>query len=142
MTLPPGTMTLEAVKGLEYQPARQEVEIRAGKVSRVSLVLSPMVDMAARGWYGGSTHVHMNYGGNLRNTLENLMFLARAEDQEVVCELIANKDNRILDWDAFVPNRVEHPVSEFRSRPGGDRGRGVPSPPFTATFRCWDFETI
>ena len=111
MTLPPGTMTLEAVKGLEYQPARQEVEIRAGEVSRVSLVLSPMVDMAARGWYGGSTHVHMNYGGNLRNTLENLMFLARAEDQEVVCELIANKDNRILDWDAFVPNRIEHPVS-------------------------------
>ena len=111
MTLPPGKMTLEAVKGLEYRPARQEVEIRAGEVSRVSLVLSPMVDMAARGWYGGSTHVHMNYGGNLRNTLENLMFLARAEDQDVVCELIANKDNRILDWDAFVPNRMEHPVS-------------------------------
>ena len=111
MTLPPGKMTLEAVKGLEYLPARQEVEIRAGEVSRVSLVLSPLVDMAARGWYGGSTHVHMNYGGNLRNTLENLMFLARAEDQDVVCELIANKDNRILDWDAFVPNHIEHPVS-------------------------------
>ena len=111
MTLPPGKMTLEAVKGLEYRPARQEVEIRAGQVSRVSLVLSPMVDMAARGWYSGSTHVHMNYGGNLRNTLQNLMFLARAEDQDVVCELIANKDNRILDWDAFVPNSIEHPVS-------------------------------
>jgi len=104
-------MTLEAVKGLEYRPARQEVEIRAGEVSRVSLVLSPMVDMAAKGWYSGSTHVHMNYGGNLRNTLENLMFLATAEDQDVVCELIANKDNRILDWDAFVPNSIEHPVS-------------------------------
>ena len=111
MTLPPGKMTLEAVKGLEYRPARQEVEIRGGEVSRVSLMLSPMVDMAAKGWYSGSTHVHMNYGGNLRNTLENLMFLARAEDQDVVCELIANKDNRILDWDAFVPNRIEHPVS-------------------------------
>ena len=128
MTLPPGKMTLEAVKGLEYRPARQEVEIRAGEVSRVSLVLSPMVDMAAKGWYSGSTHVHMNYGGNLRNTLENLMFLATAEDQDVVCELIANKDNRILDWDAFVPQQYRTPGFRVRSQPGGDRGGGVPPP--------------
>ncbi len=111
MTVPPGKMTIEAVKGLEYRPTQQEVEIKAGRVSRVSLKLSSMIDMAARGWYSGSTHVHMNYGGNLRNTLQNLMFLSRAEDQEVVCELIANKDNRILDWDSFVPGQIEHPVS-------------------------------
>ena len=128
VTLPPGKVTLEAVKGLEYRPDRKEVTIRAGEVSRVTLQLSPMVDMAKRGWFSGSTHVHMNYGGNLRNTLENLMFLARAEDQDVVCELIANKDNRILDWDAFVPNRIEHPVSLSDPRPGGHRGGGVPPP--------------
>ncbi len=111
MTAPPGKMTIEAVKGLEYWPTQQEVAIQAGQVSRVSLKLSSMIDMAARGWFSGSTHVHMNYGGNLRNTLQNLMFMSRAEDQEVVCELIANKDNRILDWDSFVPGRTEHPVS-------------------------------
>jgi hypothetical protein len=54
----------------------------------------------------------MNYGGNLRNTLQNLMFMSRAEDQEVVNELIANKDNRILDWQHFVPGGGEHPVSK------------------------------
>ncbi len=29
--------------------------------------------MGAKGWYSGSTHMHMNYGGNLHNTLENLL---------------------------------------------------------------------
>ena len=47
--------------------------------------------------------MHMNYGGNLHNTLENLMLMSDAEDQDVVNELIANKDNRILDYQFFVP---------------------------------------
>ena len=28
--------------------------------------------------------MHMNYGGNLRNTLENLMLMSAGEDQDVV----------------------------------------------------------
>ena len=78
----------------------------------MTLTVKPMVDFAARGWLNGSTHVHMNYGGNLRNTLQNLMFMSKAEDQEVVNELVANKDNRILDWQHFVPGGGEHPVSK------------------------------
>ncbi len=70
-----------------------------------------MADFNAKGWYAGSTHVHMNYGGNLRNTLENLIFMSKAEDQDVVDELVANKDNRILDWQYFVEGGAEHPVS-------------------------------
>src|SRR5688572_30884063 len=50
--------------------------------------------LKAAGWYSGSDHVHMNYGGNLRNTPENLMFMAEAEDLDVVGEKVANKDNR------------------------------------------------
>lgn len=68
--------------------------------------------MAAKGWHNGSTHVHMNYGGNLRNTLENLIFMSKAEGQDIVNELVANKDNRILDWQYFVPGGGEHPISK------------------------------
>lgn len=75
------------------------------------VALRRLTDFGARKWYSGSTHVHMNYGGNLRNTLENLMFMSFAEDQDVVNELVANKDNRILDWMYFEPGGGEHAVS-------------------------------
>src|SRR5207247_73287 len=58
---PVGRMTIEAVKGFEYWPAKQEVEVRAEEVARATLVLKPLVDMPAKGWYSGSTHAHMNY---------------------------------------------------------------------------------
>ena len=53
----------------------------------------------------------MNYGGNLHNTLENLMMMSAAEDQDIVLEQIANKDNRILDHQFFVPGGGPHPLS-------------------------------
>jgi TolB protein len=112
LEVPPGKMVFEAVKGFDYWPDKQEVEVKAGEISRVTLALRPMVNLAQRGWTSGSTHVHMNYGGNLRNTLENLMSMSRAEDQDVINELVANKDNRILDWQFFVPGGGEHPVSK------------------------------
>jgi len=112
LEVPVGKMTLEAVKGFEYWPAQQSFEVRPGASVPVTLTVKPMVDFAARGWINGSTHVHMNYGGNLRNTLQNLMFMSKAEDQEVVNELVANKDNRILDWQHFAPGGGEHPVSK------------------------------
>ena len=109
--VPVGTVNVEAVKGFEYTPVKQEVPIAAGEVTQVNLVLKPIANLSARGWYGGSTHVHMNYAGNLRNTLENLMMMSAAEDQDIVNEQVANKDNRILDYQYFVPGGKAHPLS-------------------------------
>ena len=82
-----------------------------GEVAQVDLELQPLTNLSARGWYNGSTHVHMNYAGNLHNTLENLMMMSAAEDQDMVNEQIANKDNRILDHQYFVPGGKAHPLS-------------------------------
>jgi TolB protein len=112
LEVPPGTIQLEAVKGFEYWPAAQSVDVLPDETIQVTLTPRPMVDFAAKGWISGSTHVHMNYGGNLRNTLQNLIFMSKAEDQDVVNELVANKDNRILDWQHFVPGGGEHPTSK------------------------------
>ena len=67
--------------------------------------------MSLKGWHNGSTHVHMNYGGNLHNTLENLMMMSAAEDQDMVLKQVANKDNRILDHQFFVRGGGPHPLS-------------------------------
>src|SRR5262249_17466561 len=45
------------------------------------------------------------------NTLENLRMMSRAEDQDVLNILIANKDNRVLDLQYFAPGGGEHPIS-------------------------------
>ena len=109
--LPVGKAKLTAVKGFETFPATVEVDIAARETATVRIPLKRMTDLSAKGWHGGSTHVHMNYGGNLHNTLENLMMMSEAEDQDIVLELVANKDNRILDHQFFVPGGGPHPLS-------------------------------
>ena len=109
--LPVGTVNLTVLKGFEFWPQELTAEITAGDVTMVTVDLDPMTDMAAKGWYSGSTHVHMNYAGNLHNTIDNLMMMSDAEDQDIVNEQIANKDNRILDQHLFVPGGGAHPSS-------------------------------
>jgi len=109
--VPAGAMTVQAVKGYEYQPAEQQVVIRPGATTRVTLSVRHITDMPARDWYSGSTHVHMNYGGNLHNTPDNTAAMAAAEDLHVVNALASNKDNRVLDWQYFRPGALEYPVS-------------------------------
>ncbi len=107
--VPPGRLKVEAVHGFDYATAEQTVTIEAGKTAEVVLQPRRVANLAARGWYGGSTHVHMNYGGNLHNTPENTIFMSRAEGMDVIMALAANKDNRILDHQYFVPGGGEHP---------------------------------
>ena len=108
---PAGKISIEAVKGFEYHPAREQIEIRAGEVANITLRLRPLVSMRAKGWYSGSTHTHMNYGGNLRNTPTNMLMMGRAENLDVVNALAANKDNRIMDWEYFVQGGGAHTAS-------------------------------
>ncbi len=110
--LPVGEVNLTFVKGFEYFTQERSVDIQAGEISRLSVELEAMTDMGAKGWYSASTHVHSNYGGNLHNTLENLMMMSRAEDQDLVLEQVANKDNRILDYQYFEAGGNAHSISE------------------------------
>ena len=111
LQVPVGPVQLTVVKGFESMFQRVEAEIKVNEVTSVTVDLEPLADMAAKGWYDASTHVHMNYAGNLHNTLENLMMMSEAEDQDLVLEQVANKDNRILDYQFFVPGGGPHPLS-------------------------------
>ena len=112
VTLPVGESSFTFVKGFEYFPQSIDVDVEEGEVTHLNIALEKMTDMAAKGWYNASTHVHANYAGNLHNTLENLMMMSRSEDQDLVLEQVANKDNRILDYQYFVQGGGPHPVSE------------------------------
>ncbi|MBM3783020.1 MAG: hypothetical protein FJW30_01605 [Acidobacteria bacterium] len=111
--LPAGETTLIVMNGLERIPVTRKVTIQPGQTAAVNVALERFTDWKARGWYSGSDHIHMNYGGNLHNTPENMLFMAAAEDLDVVGEKIANKDNRVFDHQFF-----DGPFDTKRSTPG------------------------
>ncbi len=109
--LPAGPVKLVTVKGFEYWPESSAMDVRPGQSNAVTIRLRRMSDVSADGWFNGSTHVHMNYAGNLHNSFANLMMMSAAEDQDIVNEQIANKDNRVLDYQYFVKGGGPHPLS-------------------------------
>ncbi len=122
LEVPRGTLALQATRGFEHRPASRVIDIEPDRSARVELTLERLTNLKAQGWYSGSNHVHMNYGGNLLNTPENLLFMAAAEDMDVVGELICNKDNRIFDHQFFTgaldrrssPDRLLYFNEEYR----------------------------
>ena len=55
-------------------------------------------------WWSGDLHVHMNYGGLYRNTPAHLATQARAEDLNLVYNLVVNKEQRFPDIASFRPD--------------------------------------
>jgi TolB protein len=108
---PPGPFRIEVTKGFEYAVSRQDVDIKAGQTTSVTVQLKRLVNLKVKGWYSGSNHVHMNYAGNLHNTPENVMMMNAAEDADMISLQIANKDNRVLDYQHYTPGQDQHPLS-------------------------------
>ena len=112
LDLPAGDAELTIVRGFETTPVTLTAAIEPGETNSITVTLFETSDLSDDGWFSGSTHVHMNYAGNLRNSLANLMMMSEAEDQDVVAEQVANKDNRILDHQFWIPGGGPHPLSE------------------------------
>ena len=81
----------------------------------ITIDLQRMTNLGTEGWYSGSNHVHMNYGGHLHNTPENLIFMAEAENLNVIGELVANKDNRVFDQQFFAGKPIRSQIENICS---------------------------
>ena len=78
--LTPGEYTFTAERGHEYYAAKQTITVPAtGDVPPVELKLERWIDMAARGWYSGDTHLHRK--------LEDVPNIVAAEDLHVALPL-------------------------------------------------------
>ncbi len=97
LTLPAGEYTVEVSRGLEYAIQRQTVRVAPNAARIARIALRRIDNLAARGWFNGDLHVHMNYGGHYRNTPQQLRAQARAEAVDLVENLIVNKEGRIPD---------------------------------------------
>ena len=97
LTLPAGRYDVEVSRGPETRVEHRTIEVRAGADTALRVGLRPLDDLGARGWQSADLHVHMNYGGAYRNTPARLAAQARAEDLDLVENLIVNKEGRIPD---------------------------------------------
>jgi TolB protein len=101
IAVPAGKVTLEISRGPEYRVERRTIKVAPDSIVPVLIALERLANLPATGWYSGDLHVHMNYGGNYRNTPGHLAEQARAEDLHVVENLIVNKEGRIPDIEEF-----------------------------------------
>jgi TolB protein len=103
---PAGSTAIWVQRGFRYLPWQQTVKLVAGADQTVPVKLHLNDLPASFGtWRSADLHVHMNYGGTYRNTPENLARQARAEDLDVVYNLIVNKEERVPDIGYFRAGR-------------------------------------
>ena len=71
--LPRGEVIVDAARGYEYDPLRAKVRIAPGQQD-LELRLKRWIDMNARGWYSGDSHVHFlsTQGSHLESQAEDV----------------------------------------------------------------------
>jgi hypothetical protein len=64
LEVPAVPLTVSCTRGMEFATAETTLTPRAGDTAEVELEPARLYETAARGWYGGDLHVHMNYSGD------------------------------------------------------------------------------
>ena len=102
LDLPAGIASVTVQRGFAYALWQRKIEVGTHTGAQLQAKLSPQRLPPVFGdWISADLHVHMNYGGHYRNTPENLVRQARAEDLDLVYNTIVNKEERIPDIGYF-----------------------------------------
>jgi hypothetical protein len=96
--VPAGATRIWVQRGFRFLPWKQTLTLSAGSGPKIDVKLQPNDLPASFGSFvSADLHVHMNYGGHYRATPETLDLQARAEDLDVVYNLLVNKEERVPD---------------------------------------------
>jgi hypothetical protein len=102
VTLPVGKASITVWHGDEYAISRATAVVAAGETQPVRITLHKLdLPSGFAAWQGGDAHVHMNYGGTYRTEPVDLVSQARAEDLDLVFDLVVNKEQRVPDISRF-----------------------------------------
>lgn len=98
LELPAGSAKIVVEYGLAHQLWQKTIKVQSNVNQIVDVNLRANALPAMYGpWRSADLHVHMNYGGHYRNSPENLVQQAKAEDLNIVHNLIVNKEERVPD---------------------------------------------
>ena len=78
VSLPKGRYLLYVGKGLEYAPIKHPFEVSDHSVPVVDITIERFIDMPAKGWWSGDTHVHAARAGSKDD--RELLWASQAED--------------------------------------------------------------
>ena len=96
LDVPAGATAVWVQHGFRYLPWQQTVTLAPDEERNLRVELERHdLPPSFGNWRSADLHVHMNYGGTYRNTPANLARQARAEDLDVVYNLIVNKEERV-----------------------------------------------
>jgi Tol biopolymer transport system component len=110
VAVPEGEADVFIMRGFGYKTYSRKA--RAGETIVYPATPLPPLPGAGR-WISADVHVHMNYGGNYRNTPERLLQQAKAEDLNIVFDLIVNKEQRIPDIAYFSPQPDKASTADY-----------------------------
>jgi len=98
VSVPLGEAKVTAWRGLRHAAAQHTAQIREARGATAGISFKPLsMPPWAPASVSADLHVHMNYGGHYRSTLQTLSAQARAEDLDVIYNTIVNKEQRIPD---------------------------------------------
>jgi hypothetical protein len=106
-----GSAHLRVVRGIEYEPAVQEIAVAAGTTVETAVRCRRWSHMAAEGWYSGDVHVHLHYGGEYLLSPADAALVQRAEDVHFMNMMVANQGSGwVHDADNFTGS--DHELSD------------------------------
>jgi TolB protein len=97
--VPAGAVHVDILHGFGRRFEQRMLVLQAGQNADLNVNLDEgkwAVPDAAH-WVSADVHVHMNYGGEYRNTPAHLVLQAQAENLDIVNSLLVNKEQRFPD---------------------------------------------
>lgn len=110
LDVPRGKARIMVARGLDYAIAESSVDVRDRPAGAEIALRSIALPERYGAWTSADLHVHMNYGGHYRHTLDSLAGQMRAEHLDVIHQLVVNKEERVPD------------IAGFSTRPFADNG--------------------
>ena len=102
LEVPAVPLTVTCARGMEFGTAETTVTPAAGATTEVELEPDRLYETAARGWYGGDLHVHMNYSGDLVCGPEDAACMQVGEGLQLLNLVAANVQRSLVyDREAF-----------------------------------------
>jgi hypothetical protein len=108
LDVPAVPLTIACTRGMEFGLAETTITPRAGGTTDVELEPARLYETAARGWYGGDLHVHMNYSGDIVCGPHDAACMQLGEGLHLMNLVAGNVQHaRVYDREAF-----EHTVGQ------------------------------
>jgi len=102
LDVPAVPLSVGCARGTEFAAAETTLTPEAGTTAEVELEPARLYEPAARGWYGGDLHVHMNYSGDLVCGPDDAARMQLGEGLHLMNLVAANISRaRVYDREAF-----------------------------------------